>query len=144
MHTTEIYGSWANLSEKTRMKSTLSKIFSAVENNRNVYIHCKVGADRTGYVCMLLEALLGVPQSRCDIDYELTSFSGAVGARTRTGVNNYYYVSKTADGVTTVQGVDFINTFSGDTFQDKAVNYVTNTLGISPAAVKTFQDNMLE
>ena len=144
MHTTETYGSWSNLSDKNRMRSTLTRIFSAVGRNTVVYIHCKVGADRTGYVCMLLEALLGIPQNRCDIDYEMTSFSGAVGARTRTGVNNYYYVSKTSDGVTTVQGVDFINTFAGDTFQDKAINYVTNTLGISLSAITAFQDNMLE
>ena len=144
MHTTETYGSWANLSDKTRMKGTLTKIFSAVEKGTGVYIHCKVGADRTGYVCMLLEALLGVPQERCDVDYEMTSFSGAVGSRTRTGVNNYYYVSKTEDGVTTVQGVDFINTFSGATFQEKAINYVTNTLGIPKATITAFQNAMLE
>ena len=144
MHTTETYGSWANLSDKARMKATLTRIFSAVGNNVVVYVHCKVGADRTGYVCMLLEALLGVPQNRCDLDYEMTSFSGAVGARTRTGTGNYYYVSKTSDGVTTVQGVDFINTFAGDTFQDKAVNYVTNTLGIPASTIATFQENMLE
>ncbi len=77
-----------------------------------------MGADRTGYVCLLLEALLGVPQNRCDLDYEMTSFSGAVGTRTCTGVGNYYYVSKKENGVTTVSGVDFINTFTGGTFQD--------------------------
>ena len=103
-----------------------------------------MGADRTGYVCLLLEALLGVPQNRCDLDYEMTSFSGAVGARTRPGVGNYYYVSKTTDGVTTVQGVDFINTFPGSTFQEKAVNYVTQTLGIPLSTITAFQDNMLE
>ncbi len=144
MHTTETYGSWANLSDKARMKSTLTRIFTAVGQNTVVYIHCKVGADRTGYVCMLLEALLGIPQERCDVDYEMTSFSGAVGARTRTGVGNYYYVSKTEDGVTTVQGVDFINTFTGSTFQEKAVNYVTKTLGIPLATITAFQNNMLE
>lgn len=144
MHTTETYGSWANLSDKGRMKATLTKIFSAVAQNKTVYIHCKVGADRTGYVCMLLEALLGVPQNRCDLDYEMTSFSGAVGARTRTGVGNYYYVSKTDDGVTTVQGVDFINTFAGETFQDKAVQYVTKTLEIPVSTITAFQNNMLE
>ena len=144
MHTTETYGSWANLSDKDRMRATLTKIFGAVSRNSTVYIHCKVGADRTGYVCMLLEALLGVPQNRCDLDYEMTSFSGAVGARTRTGVGNYYYVSKTTDGVTTVQGVDFINTFTGSTFQEKAVNYVTQTLGIPLSTITAFQDNMLE
>lgn len=144
MHTTETYGSWSNLSDKNRMRSTLTRIFNAVANNRVVYIHCKVGADRTGYVCMLLEALLGIPQNRCDIDYEMTSFSGAVGARTRTGTGNYYYVSKTSDGVTTVQGVDFINTFAGATFQDKAITYVTTTLGIPLSTITSFQDNMLE
>ena len=60
--------------------------------------------------------------------------------RTRTGENNYYYLSK--DNKT--QGVDYINTFAGSTFQEKAVNYVVNTLGIPYSTVQDFQEAMLE
>ena len=148
-HTTHSIGSWDDLSSQTKMNDILTKVFAAVADPkpRAVYIHCMVGADRTGYVCMLLEAVLGISQGGCDIDYELTSFSGAVDTgkpRLRTGVNNHYYFSK--DGI--VQGVDFISSLDGgeygDTFQAKAVNYVVNTLRIPYEDVQAFQNNMLE
>ena len=147
MHTTEMYNSWEQLTTVASMNATLTKILDAVAAGKVPYIHCKVGADRTGYVCMLLEAILGVPQGWCDVDYELTSFSGAVdngNPRRRNGGTNYYYFSKTEWGKTSVRGVDFINTFSGNTFQDKAINYLVNTLGIPQEKITAFQNNMLE
>lgn len=151
-HTSRSFNSWNDLSNQEKMKEILSKVFAAVAQGKGVYVHCKVGADRTGYVCMLLEAILGVEQGWCDVDYELTSFSGAVNdgiPRTRTGEGNYYYLSKKDWwGHLVVQGVDFIYSLSGgsygDTFQAKAVNYVVNTLGIPFADVQAFQNNMLE
>ena len=155
-HTTQTFNSWDDLSNTTKIKTILLKVFEAVapdQGNRNVYIHCMVGADRTGYVCMLIEAILGVSQGWCDVDYELTSFSGAVDSgspRLRTGQPvNHYYRTKGS----TVQGVDFlylqslgnyVQTFNGNEFQAKAVNYVVNTLGIPYATVQAFQNNMLE
>lgn len=147
-HTSETFDSWSDLKNSSKMKNILTKIFSAVAREKGVYIHCWVGADRTGYVSLLLEAILGVEQGWCDVDYELTSFSGAVDSgkpRCRTGepVNHYY---RTKNG--TVQGVDYLYSLSGgvfgDTFQAKAVNYVVNTLGIPLADVQAFQEAMLE
>ena len=159
-HTTETFNSWDDFSKKFngryKLTTILTKVFEAVNTGKGVYIHCKVGADRTGYVCMLLEALLGVEQGWCDVDYELTSFSGAVDkgvGRWRVGAyssggntlsNNWYYRPRN----NIFQGVDFIYSLSGgsygDTFQAKAVNYVVNTLGIPYADVQAFQNNMLE
>lgn len=147
-HTTQSFNSWSDLSNVSKMNAVLTKVFQAVAEEKGVYIHCMVGADRTGYVCMLLEAILGVPQGWCDVDYELTSFSGAVDngrPRLRTGSPvNYYY--RTKDN--TVLGVDFIYSLDGGsygtTFQAKAVNYVVNTLGIREASVTAFQQAMLE
>ena len=148
MHTTEKYNSWGELTTVASMNATLTKILDAVAAGKVPYIHCKVGADRTGYVCMLLEAILGVPQGWCDVDYELTSFSGAVDngkERRRNGGTNYYYFSTTDwRGNKEIKGVDFINTMSGDTFQDKAINYVVNTLGVPQDKITAFQNNMLE
>jgi len=149
MHTTQEYDSWEELTTVASMNATLTKILDAVAAGKVPYIHCKVGADRTGYVCMILEALLGVPQGACDVDYELTSLSGAVDngvPRLRNGGTNYYYLSiKNYKGeITSVRGVDFINTFSGNTFQEKAIDYVVNTLGIPQEKISAFQNNMLE
>jgi hypothetical protein len=164
-HTDKTFNSWDDFSKtfngEYKLTTVLTKIFDTVNAGKGVYIHCKVGADRTGYVCMLLEAILGVKQGWCDVDYELTSFSGAVDkgiGRWRVGTyvsgsttlsNNWYY--RTKDNK--VQGVDYIYNLSvGDygtvypnnSFQAKAVNYVVGTLGIPFETVQTFQDNMLE
>lgn len=147
-HTSRSFNSWSDLTNTEKMEQILSKVFSAVELNKGVYIHCMVGADRTGYVCMLLEAILGVEQGWCDVDYELTSLSGAVDSgkpRCRTGSPvNYYYRMKDGE----LRGVDFIYSLSGgsygNTFQAKAVNYVVNTLGVPYEKVQAFQNNMLE
>ena len=47
---------------------------SVVDGNP-VYIHCASGSDRTGCVCAMLEAVLGVSDRDIDRDYELTNFS---------------------------------------------------------------------
>jgi len=137
-HTQETYNSINDLTGSS-MKNTLTRIINAATNNVGVYIHCKVGADRTGFVCLMLEAILGVPQSICDVDYELTSFCAAVDGgneRERGNTSNswYYYP----------RGVERINQRSGDTFQARAIDYVVNVLGVSADKVTAFQNCMLE
>lgn len=155
-HLTESYNSWKDLTSLDKMPGTLNRIFDVVNDpgsNRAVYIHCKVGADRTGYVCMLLQAILGVPQGWCDVDYEMTSFAGSAineNPRTRTGHGNYYYRTKssynwwTQETKTTVMGVDFLATMPGENLQEKAIYYLTNELGIDPDRITAFQQAMLE
>ncbi len=132
-HTQESYSGPSELNNAQNMGATLKRVMNAVVNGVNVYIHCRVGADRTGYTCMMLEAILGVPLERCDMDYEMTSFS-VVGVRKRTSDSVNYYHS----------GVSQINNQSGSTYQEKAVNYAVNTLGISRDLITQFQNTMLE
>ena len=42
-----------------------------------IYFHCIGGADRTGTLAFLIEALVGVSESDLSKDYELTSFDGS-------------------------------------------------------------------
>ena len=138
----ETYNSMDNLTNKNKMGKTLKDIFDAVAAGKHAYIHCKVGADRTGFVCMVLEGLLGVPQNMCDVDYEMTSFAGHPGTRTRRtngGWNdpNYYY-SGSGKGVTYIN-----NTYSGSTFQERVINFV-KAMGLSQSDITAFQNNMLE
>jgi len=137
-HTNESYSGTGDLNSRTKMKATLTRIMTAVVNGLNVYIHCAVGADRTGYTCMMLEAILGVPLERCDMDYEMTSFS-VVGTRSRSGDSVNYYHS----GVSLLDG-RLSNT---NTYQEKAVDYATNSsngLGIPMDLITRFQNAMLE
>ena len=140
--TPEQYNSWSDLTNKTSISGTLGAIFDYVNNNKGaVYIHCKIGSDRTGYVCLLLEALLGIPQHLCDVDYELTSFCGCLdGGNTRTRDNtneSWYYYRR--DGITFLSSQP-----EGNTLQEKAVYYVTHDLGFTTEQVTAFQNAMLE
>lgn len=131
--TPEQYSGGSDLKDPSRMRLTLTRIFNAVHNNVNVYIHCYVGADRTGGTCLYLESILGVAPERCDMDFEMTSFS-SVGSRTRNGSSpeQYYTVYSAINGTT------------GSTWQEKAINYCVNTLGVSRDLITQFQNDMLE
>lgn len=50
-------------------------VFTDLANEKNypMYIHCTYGCDRTGTVCFLLEALLGVSRGDCRKDYGLSN-----------------------------------------------------------------------
>ena len=140
--TPENYNSWSTLSDASLMKNTVKAVFDYVAAERGVYIHCKIGADRTAYVCLLLEAILGVPQHLCDVDYELTSFCGCLDngwprRRDKTDQSYYYYRN---NGISFLTG----STLQGSTLQEKAVYYVTHDLGISAEKVTAFQNAMLE
>ena len=77
----------------TSTRKALTDIMDDVINGNNVYFHCRVGADRTGTIAYLLEALLGVPNEYRYEDYEMTSIAG-LNDRTRyydqKSDTNYY------------------------------------------------------
>ena len=138
-HTNESYSSESELvSSDKRMGYTLRRIMNAAINNKNVYIHCAVGADRTGFTCMMIEAILGVPLERCDMDYETTSFS-VVGGRQRGSTS---YVRHYETGVSTVNGR--LSDKSNATYQEKAIDYAVNGLGVPQSLITDFQNAMLE
>ena len=58
-------------------KELYRQIFTLL-SGRNTYpalIHCWSGADRTGTLCYVLGALLGIDEGELELDYELSSFS---------------------------------------------------------------------
>ena len=137
----QTYNSMNDLTNRNKMGNTLRDIINAVHSGKHAYIHCAVGADRTGFVCMVLEGLLGIPQNMCDVDYELTSFAGAVGTRARTASwssNNYYY-SGSGKGVTYIND----NYPSGATFQDRVILFAQD-MGVTHGEIVQFQNDMLE
>jgi len=58
-------------------KETVRNIFAALadESNYPMYMHCTYGRDRTGTVCYLLGALLGVSEDDLTKDYELSALT---------------------------------------------------------------------
>ncbi|MBQ9041518.1 MAG: tyrosine-protein phosphatase [Eggerthellaceae bacterium] len=55
-----------------------------MQHDGPVYIHCTAGKDRTGFVCMLLEALAGASYQQIADDYMIT-------------YDNYYHVNEAND-----------------------------------------------
>ena len=59
-------------------KSTTAKNFRVFCDPKNypVYFHCIAGADRTGSLAFILEAVLGVSEQEIEMDYEHTFYPG--------------------------------------------------------------------
>ena len=59
-------------------------IIQELKSGHHVAFHCRSGADRTGAVAMIIEALLGVRGGDIALDYELTSLSSEGSGQTRS------------------------------------------------------------
>jgi len=64
-------------------------IVSNIKAGKGTYVHCKWGADRTGTVIAIIEALCGVSEVDIVQDWELTSFNAA-SYRKYINVQDYY------------------------------------------------------
>lgn len=58
-------------------KELYRHIFTLLSEEKNypALIHCWSGADRTGTLCYVLGAMLGIDEGELELDYELSSFS---------------------------------------------------------------------
>ena len=85
---------------------------SILENDGPYYIHCLEGKDRTGFVCMVIEALLGATYEEIVDDYFIT-------------YHNYYGIEKGSDKYEVIKSIHI----------DEMIRYVfdfqesTNLLG---------------
>jgi enterochelin esterase family protein len=57
-------------------QEAIRTIINLLGEGKSVYFHCAGGADRTGTLAFLIEALLGVSESDLSKDYEITTFGG--------------------------------------------------------------------
>lgn len=72
----------------------IRNIINWLGEGKSVYLHCVGGADRTGSLSFLIEALLGVSESDLSKDYELTSFDDGRHTRRQNdpGPGNTTYI----------------------------------------------------
>lgn len=118
--------------EAFNQKEQYRKIFAtfADESNYPVYVHCMGGADRTGTVCFLLNALLGVPEEELYRDYEMTSYSW-FGDRTRKpGAYDF------------APFVDKLKTYPGDMLAEKTENYMLS-IGITQEQIQSIRSILI-
>lgn len=115
-------------------KETYRKIFAALsdENRYPVYLHCTGGADRTGTVSFLLNALLGVSETDLVKDYEYTSFS-IYGERNSKGGEPAYRFAEL---------VAAIKAYSGETLAEKTEKYLLSA-GVTETQIYNIRAIML-
>ena len=122
---------WYSLKNETDWKTILRTIFDAVSRNEPVIFHCAAGADRTGTVACIVEAILGVSQPDLDRDFELTSFAIAPNARRRTDENWIALMTE-------------INAISvGATFRNKVINWA-GSIGFTADEINAFRNAMID
>jgi protein-tyrosine phosphatase len=116
-------------------KSAYQKLFSTIAQSEKypIYIHCTGGADRTGTVAFILNALLGVPEEILIQDYEFTSFSVYHMRNTREGAYRDYFKKFR----------DSLNSFKGNTLQEKTETYLLS-IGITETEIETIKRILLE
>lgn len=103
----------------------------ADESNYPVYIHCWGGADRTGTVSYLLNALLGVSEKELIQDYELTSWS-IFGVRDVDSATYHF-----SEFVTRLKG------YEGGTLAEKTENYMLS-IGVTKEEIASIRAIMIE
>lgn len=125
---------WYSIADKALWKKMLRVVFDCAVKNEPMYFHCTAGADRTGTLACIIEALLGMSQSDIDKDYELTSFYSGTADDNRARRRNE------ADWTGLIGE---INAYAGNTFRDKAVNFVAS-LGFTAAEINAFRAAMID
>lgn len=126
------YSTGVNLSSSTQTdyyKTLIKRIVSDVSNGKPCYIHCVEGADRTGTLCMLIEAICGVSQPDIDRGYELTSL-----AQNRQRLRT----STEWTGL-----INYINSLNGSTFRDKVLYYMLQA-GVTIDEVNALRQNLID
>ena len=126
--TNEDYYESGMQNRKDLYKQNLEFVFDCVKNDKPVYFHCHIGADRTGTLGVILEGLLGVNVSDLYKDYELTTFS-------------YYETHRYKENIDGI--LEYINSLDGETLTDKFYTYCHKELGLSAKDIADFRMKML-
>lgn len=115
-------------------KEILRSAFDCVTKNKPMYFHCSAGADRTGTVACILEALLGMSQSDIDKDYELTCFASGTGTDNTARRRN----ESEWKGL-----INQINALTGSTFRNKVIGWVAS-LGFTADEINAYRAAMID
>ena len=119
--------------DTTNEWAAVMRVF-ADARNFPIYFHCWGGADRTGILAVLLEALGGASEADVTIDYELTTFSGFPRARDPGG----------RAGKGFLKFFDRIRACEGATLSEKTAAFLKGTLGLTDDEIAAIKANLTE
>ena len=108
---------------------SMRAIFADLANPDNypMYLHCTWGRDRTGTIVLLLHGLLNVSQEDALQEYRLTGYVTPAVAK-----------NDKMDALFLL-----LNPYEGNTFQEKVINYLTTTVGVTPEEIASIQSIFL-
>ena len=104
-------------------RQAIKEIISFLQEDKGaVYFHCEGGADRTGALAFLIEAILGVSESDMSKDYELTTFTVKNKRYRHVELNNSSFDS-TELKYPFRDFIRYLRTFEGSTMQEKVITW---------------------
>lgn len=108
-------------SDKT---DAVCRVFKDLSNPDNypIYMHCTFGRDRTGTVCLILGAVLGMKEEDLLREY---------------GLSALYYGD--ADYASAYAVLDGLKTYEGETLADKAASYLIS-IGLDKDEIKSLRE----
>lgn len=126
---------WYTIADTALWKQILRTLVDNVLADKPIYFHCAAGADRTGTLACIIEAMLGVSRSDIDKDYELTCFYSGVDTDAH---------ARRRDETEWIGLMNEIDALSpGSTFRDKVLHWAAS-LGISPAELNAFRAKLID
>ena len=110
--------------------SVFKEVFKVFGNKDNypIVIHCSIGTDRTGVVCFLINALLGVSEEDLYKDYLFSMFGYITVNRVPSTIDDYLKKVKMAEG---------------DTLKEQTYNYLVG-LGVAETDLNNLIQIMTE
>lgn len=130
---------WYSLTNTDAWKYNLRVVFDSVTKNKPVYFHCSAGADRTGTLACVLEALLGMAQSDIDKDYELTCFYSGTGTDATARRRNE---SDWQGLINAIKSVPLVGGLA-DTFRNRAISFAVS-LGFTAEEINAYRAAMID
>ena len=108
----------------------LKDVFAVFGNEENypIVIHCSIGTDRTGVICFLINALLGVSEEDLYKDYLFSMFGNINNNRNASTIDDY---------------LEKISFAEGNTLKEKTYNYLVD-LGVAESDIDTIIKMMTE
>ena len=119
-----------------RNSEPLKQAFHALSDPDNypVFYHCRIGTDRTGFMAIMLGALLGVSENEIYQDYLFSNFGNIQEKR---------YIGEKAGRDNILKYMDDLKTYPGEELHQKAYNFLIS-IGIPASELDSIIDILVE